>query len=187
MGHLLFIGLFGFLLVLLISRIYFGYLFARRKKPSNTASPIEIPLEGRRFQVRKGFGFFAVVFIVIFLAASICGSYKLWQNNDPGFWLVTDSIVPITLLFGGLAVKGFLSYIFVDRDGFKYREFFRIKRHAREDIEDVCRDNEFIFVKCGNKQIPVIIENMYGNKEIIYGMLCMLKETGNKRPDITSQ
>ena len=185
MGHLLFIGLFVFFLVLLFSRLYFGYLFARRKKPSTPTAPIEIPSEGRCFQAGKCFGFFGVAFIVIFLAASIYGSYKLWQKNDLGFWLVADSIVPITLVFGGLAVKGFLSYIFIDRDCLKYREFFRIKRYVREDIQDVYRDNEFIFIKRRNKRIPVIIENIYGNAEIIYRMLYMLKDAGNKNPETT--
>jgi hypothetical protein len=180
MGHLLFIGLFAFFLVLLFSRLYFGYLFARRKKPSNSATLIEIPFEGRCFHAGKHFGFFGVAFIVIFLAVSIYGSYKLWQKKDLGFWLIADSIVPITLVFGGLAVKGFLSYIFIDRDGFNYREFFRIKRYAREDIKDIYRDNEFVFIKCRDKRIPVIIENIYGDEEIIYRMLCTLKEDSGK-------
>ena len=181
MGHLLFIGLFVFLLVLLFLRLYFGYLSAKRKNSTNPAALMEIPFDNRRFQAKKHFGFFAVVFIVLFLTVSVYGSYKLWQKNDPGFWLVVDSIIPITLLFLGLAGKGFMSYLFIDKDGFEYREFFWAKRYDRKDIKEIYRDNEFIFIKCRNKRIPIIIENIYGDEDIIYRMLCTLKEIRNKK------
>jgi len=60
MGHLMFIGIFIIFLAILFSRVYFGYLFARRKKQNNPLSPVEIPLEGCSYQAKKYLGFFAV-------------------------------------------------------------------------------------------------------------------------------
>jgi hypothetical protein len=172
----MFIGILIVFLAILFSRVYFGYLFARRKKQYNPLSPVEIPLEGCSYQAKTYLGFFAVVFLIIFLAASIYGSCKLWQKNDPGFWFVVDSIVPVTLLFAGFTIKAFRSHLYIDRGGFRYLGLFRVKKYVSQDILDVYQDSDFIFIKCKNKRMPVIIENIYGDKEMIYRMLCMLKE-----------
>ncbi|MEN6306699.1 MAG: hypothetical protein ABFD91_03005 [Anaerohalosphaeraceae bacterium] len=176
MGHLMFIGIFIIFLAILFSRVFFGYLFASRKKQNNPLSSVEIPLEGCSYQAKKYLGFFAVVFLLIFLPASIYGSCKLWQKNDPGFWFVVDSIVPVTLIFAGFTIKAFRSHLYIDRGGFRHLGLFRVRRYPAEDIIDVRQDNDFIFVKCRNKRMPVIVENIYGNKDMIYRMLCALKE-----------
>lgn len=184
MGHIMFAGFFCLLIVLVFLRLWLGYLLAKRNKPKGVAVPIEIPNEGRSFKAKRYVGFVFLLLIPTYLAGSIYISVQLWHKDTPDatviFWLAVDLIVPATLLFLACAIKGFRSYIAIDKEGFEYRDVFRIKRFPKTEIEEVCRDNEFIFVKCVNKRLPVIIERMYGNQNVIYGMLCTVNQSSKE-------
>lgn len=183
MGHLMFAGFFCLLIVLVFLRLWLGYLLAKRSKPNGDAVPIKIPNEGRSFKAKRYVGFVFLLLIPTYLAGSIYIGVQLWHKDTPDatviFWLAVDLIVPVTLLFLACAIKGFQSYIAIDKEGFEYRDVFRVKRYYQENIEGVYCDNEFIYIKCRNKRIPVIIENLYGDRDLIFRMLCTVKDGSN--------
>ena len=108
----------------------------------------------------------------------VVSNYGIRDTTDASilFWVLIDMIIPITFLFTLASLKGFRSYLRIDQEGFEYREEFRSKKYHSRDIENIYREDEFVFVKCKNKKIPLIIEKGYGDQETIYRMLCTLKE-----------
>ena len=46
--------------------------------------------------------------------------------------------------------------------------------YSKEEIELVGRTKDLIFVKLKGRRMPVIIEPIYGDTDILYGMLCSL-------------
>ena len=147
MGHLFFLGFLLWIVILVVLRLSLGYLRAKRKKVNDPPMPIEIPAEGRLFHPRQYVGYASLLLALAFPGMSIYGCVHLWHKETPDaviiFWLLADSILPVTLLFSAVAVQGFRSYLFIDPNGFEYREFGKPKRYPREDIEGVYRDSEF--------------------------------------------
>ena len=184
MGHLIFAGLFCFFLILIFSRLFFGYLSAKKNKPNNKERASEIPVEGMYFKPKKRVGFFFLSLIPILLVLAVFGCFKLSQKNDPDatvvFWLIADSIIPVVAVFSLAAFEAFRSYLFVNKEGFRYHDVFSDKKYSNENIEGVYRDSEFVFIKCKNKRIPIIIEKTFGNPDIIYETLCALKSSQDK-------
>ena len=185
MGHLVFAGLFCFFILVLFSRIYFGYLSAKRNKPNDPVEPIEISAEGMCFKPQKRKAIFYFSLIPVFLVVAAIGCFRLSKQNsfdaNITFWLLVDSIVPVTLVFFLAAIKSFRSYLFINSNGFEYRENFRTKRFAGNEIQGIYRENEFIFIKCFNKRIPIILEKGYGDWDTIYRTLCILKMSNQKK------
>ena len=81
MGHLTFVGIFCFFLFALFSRIYFGYISAKRNKPNDPCVFIDIPFEGEVFRADKKNGFLFGLLGIIFFFGVIIGCFKLWNKR----------------------------------------------------------------------------------------------------------
>lgn len=178
MGHLLFLGFVVFFFALITGRIYFDYKCAIKNKTKEEQEPIEIPVEGKRFNCKKLFGIFCLFLIPSYWLFAFLSCTHLHQKNDPDshiiFWLLVDSVLPVSAIFLTVFITSVRSYVFVNQEGFDYYGPFRKKVFQKNEIENVCRIERFIFVKRKQRKISFVIDNRYKDNDILYGMLCQL-------------
>jgi hypothetical protein len=176
MGHLLFSGFFLFFILLITGRIYFDYNRAIKKKEKEEIEPAEIPIEGKYFAYKKPFGIICLFLVPSYWIFVFFSCSHLLKKNDLDsqiiFWLLVDSLLPVSAIFLIAFITGMRSFVFIHRDGFDFRGPFRKKVFLQEEIEKVCRTEEFIFVKRKERRIPLVIENKYHDDKTMYKMLC---------------
>ena len=178
MGHLIFAGFFVFLVVLLVGKIYFSYIYAaKRKKEDKEEISFEIGEEEKLFHVKKSVKLFGGVALILDVLVLICIFQELRQKPEAltGLWMLIDLIILGFFILILLIIKCVRSYIHIRYEGFEYRDLFRVRTYPKEEIENVYRTTEFIFVKRKGYKMPVIIEVIYDNNDCLYGMLCGLQ------------
>ena len=178
MGHLIFAGLFVFLVVILVGKIYFSYIYsAKREKDDNTEVSVEIGEQGKWFYVQKWIALVAgiLVFLVPFFLIYFFKLLREEPQHSDALWMLIDLLILGFFVFILLIIKCVRSYIHIRNEGFEYRQAFRTKAYSKEEIEYVCRTTEFIFIKRKNCRMPVVIETIYANNDCLYGMLCSLQ------------
>ena len=174
MGHLIFAGLLVFFVVMLVGKIYFSYIYAaKRKKEDKEEISFEIDEEQKLFRVKKSVKLFGWVVLMLDVLVLIYILRELRQKPEAatGLWMLIDLLILLFLTIIVLLIKGMLSYVRIQRGSFEYRDSFRVRTYSKEEIENVYRTTEFIFVKRRGYKMPVIIELIYNNNDCLYGLL----------------
>lgn len=178
MAHFLLLGFVVFFFILVIGRICFDYRCAIKNKQKEEIEHIEIPLEGKHYTYKKLFGVICLLIIPSYWLFAFFSCSHLYKKNDTDshiiFWLLVDSIIPITIFFLIAFISALRSYVFVYQDGFDHHGPFRKKVFLKDDIENICRTEEFIFIKGKGRKVPLVIEAAYHDSNTMYRMLCGL-------------
>lgn len=183
MGHVYAVIIFFSFIAILAGKLYFSYLSAIKHTSRKEAIVSEIPDEGLRFAYsRKGAVFFSMMAIAVsaFFIVSLIKSYKPSDSDLMSlFWLLFGISFPAIIVVVLAAIKGFRSYLRILREGFEYRETFRVKWYPKERIEGVYHTSEFIFIRLKGRRLPIIIENGYGDNKLIFGLISGLAGQGS--------
>jgi len=178
MGHLIFAGLFLFLIILLIGKISFSYIYAA-KRGTNTDEEISVKMgeKEKLFHVKRSIKLFGWVCLFLNMLILIYLFKVLRQQPEAsnGLWMAIDFSILGFFVFIILLIKGTLSYIRIKRGSFEYRDLFRVRAYSKEEIENVYQTKEFIFVKREGCKMPIIIETIYDSNDCLYKMLCNLQ------------
>lgn len=177
MGHICFLGIFVFFIVILFAGVFFNYIHAMKNAKGNDAEPLVVTGESKeRFFVKKCIPVIAgvLIFAVPFLIGWILVEIEKSPENSDVLWAGIDFLILGFFVFVFLLIKSFRSYIHVREDGFEYRQMCSAKFYSKAEMEFVCQNEGFIFVKRKGFKVPVIIESMYADSNRLYGMLCGL-------------
>jgi predicted membrane metal-binding protein len=177
-GHLLFLGLAVFFFMLITGRIYYDYRCAIKNKEKEEIGFAEIPIGGKYFSYKKPFGIICLFLIPSYWVIVFLSCSHLLKKNDLDsqiiYWFLIDSVLPISAIFLVAFIAGMRSFVFIHQNGFDFRGAFRKKAFLQDEIEKVCRTEEFIFIKQKEHKIPLVIENKYHDDKEMYRMLCEL-------------
>jgi hypothetical protein len=181
MGHLLFAGLLVFMIILLVGKIYFSYIYAsRRNQDNDTATTIgpDTDEQDKLFYIKTGIKVLSVVFALLdmLLLLHLTKLFKEMPEKSDGLWMLFDLAMIALFVFITLFAECLRSYIHIYRDGFEYRGIFRAKAYSKNEIESVCRTTEFIFIKRKGHKMPIIVEAVYNGNDFIYRMLRNLEK-----------
>ena len=175
MGHLVAVIYFLMFAVVFVGKLYLSYLYALRHTYQEELFVPEIPDEGIRFELSK---VRAVAFSLAGGIISVMFFFFLFKFYDPSdslsmgfFWMIFDIYFPVVFIITLAAVKYFRSYLHIFPEGFQCRGAFGAKWYPKERIEGVYRTSELIFVRLKGKRLPVIIENGYGDSNLIFGLI----------------
>ncbi len=175
MAHVYAVIVFLSFIAILAGKLYFSYVYAVKHTSQEETLIPEIPDEGLRFAYsRKGAVFFGMMAIAVstFFIVSLIKSYKPSDSDLMGlFWFLFDVSFPAILIVTMAAIKCFRSYLHISPEGFDYHEEFRVKWYPKEQIEGVYHTSEFIFIRLKGRRLPIIIENGYGDNNLIFGSI----------------
>lgn len=174
MGHIWFFAGFLIFVAILFVGVFFNYIHAIKNTKNNDAEP-EVAMEepGGLFSVNKCVPFIAAGLIIAipFLVGWLLVEMRKSPENSHVLWAGVDFLILGFIVFIFLLSKSLRSYIHVHKDGFEYRQILSARFYSKAEIEFVCRNADFIFVKRKGFKIPVIIENVYADSDRLYGML----------------
>lgn len=175
MGHVYAVIVFLSFIAILAGKLYFSYVYAVKHTSQEETLIPEIPDDGLRFAQSRMrtvlFGMAAIAGSII-LIVSLIKTYKPSDSDLMGlFWFLFDVSFPAIMIVVLAAIKGFRSYLRILREGFEYREKFRVKWYPKERIEGVYHTSEFIFIRLRGRRLPIIIENGYGDNNLIFGSI----------------
>ena len=180
MSHLMFAGLFVFLVSLIVGKIYFSYTGAVKKRDDEDVEAImsdEISEQEKKFCVQKGitaFGAFLVLLVPILLIYFF-NKLKNEPQHAEGLWLLIDMLILGFFVSIILLITGLRSYVYIHEEGFEYRGPFRTKLFPKQDVEHAYQTPDFIYIKLKDVKIPVIMETIYTDNDCLYKMLYRLK------------
>jgi len=175
MGHLFAVVVLVFFVLVLTGKIYLSYLWALRHPVAEDAGEMAVPESGLRFVVARGTAIFYNLLAVGILALFGGALLKSYRRGDAEgmvlFWFLFDVSIPAALIILAAALKGFRSYLHIYPDGMEYRDVFRVRRYAWADIAEVFVTRKFIFLRRKGRKLPVVIDNIYGDRMTAAGLL----------------
>lgn len=175
MGHVYAVIVFVSFIAILAGKLYFSYVYAVKHTSQEEMLIPEIPDDGLRFaqsRMRTVLFGMAAIAVPVILIVCLIKTYKPSDSDLMGlFWFFFDISLPAILIVAVAAIKCFRSYLHIFPEGFEYREAFRVKWYPKEQIEGVYHTSEFIFIRLEGRRLPIIIENGYGDNELIFGFI----------------
>ena len=183
MGHVYAVIVFLSFIAILAGKLYFSYVYAVKHTSQEETLIPEIPDEGLRFaqsRMRAVLFGMAVIAVSVIFVFCLMKTYKPSDSDLMGlFWFLFDVSFPAILIVATAAIKCFRSYLHIFCEGFEYREEFRVKWYPKDQIEGVYHTSEFIFVRLKGRRLPIIIENGYGDNELIFGLISGIAGQGS--------
>jgi len=176
MGHLIFAGLVVVLVIILVGGIYFRFTHATRNVQCSKI-PGDIGEEEKWFYVKKWVPLFVGGFtiLILFVLMDLFKDISEEPERAAGAWMLIDLAILALVVLALLFVVFLRSYVRIYSEGFECRKLFRAKKFAKADIDYVCRADDIVFVKLKSCRMPVIIEMIYNDNDVLYGMLCGLQ------------